>query len=145
MTREISHQQSFEKALYSIQPNFPPGKLPGMPEFTNVYFNISVGDDETRGPWNNHGTFDYRAAEPAVDGGSGLPEVNLSPDDAKLAKQAALRLHSDPDSDPMTGAMLGMDAAGGGGTPAALNTDPKTAKTRAQKAGGSKDAPRSRA
>jgi Mn-containing catalase len=29
MTREIAHQKSFEKALYSISPNFPPGKLPG--------------------------------------------------------------------------------------------------------------------
>jgi len=25
MTREIAHQKSFEKALYSIKPNFPPG------------------------------------------------------------------------------------------------------------------------
>ena len=29
MTREIAHQKSFEKALYAIEPNFPPGKLPG--------------------------------------------------------------------------------------------------------------------
>src|ERR1041384_5250844 len=41
MTREIAHQKSFEKALYSIQPNFPTGKLPGMPQFANVYFNMS--------------------------------------------------------------------------------------------------------
>ena len=41
MTREIAHQKSFEKALYSITPNFPPGKLPGKPEFTGVYFNMS--------------------------------------------------------------------------------------------------------
>ncbi len=26
MTREVAHQKSFEKALYSIEPNFPPGK-----------------------------------------------------------------------------------------------------------------------
>ena len=77
MTREIAHQQSFEKALYSMQPNFPPGKLPGMPEFTNVYFNMSVGDGDTRGPWNNEPTFEFRDAEVAVDGGSGLPEVVL--------------------------------------------------------------------
>lgn len=31
MTREIAHMKSFEKALHSIQPNFPPGKLPGIP------------------------------------------------------------------------------------------------------------------
>ncbi len=53
MTREIAHQQSFEKALDSIQPNFPPGKLPGKPEFANVYFNMSSGDGDARGPWNN--------------------------------------------------------------------------------------------
>ncbi|EAX3798614.1 putative catalase, partial [Salmonella enterica subsp. enterica serovar Enteritidis str. 22704] len=28
MTREVAHQLSFEKALYSIRNNFPPGKLP---------------------------------------------------------------------------------------------------------------------
>ncbi|MFP3533930.1 manganese catalase family protein, partial [Burkholderia sp. SIMBA_043] len=28
MTREVSHQKSFEKALYAITANFPPGKLP---------------------------------------------------------------------------------------------------------------------
>jgi Mn-containing catalase len=48
MTREISHQQSFEKALYSMQKNFPPGKLPGMTEFENVYFNMSTGDGDAR-------------------------------------------------------------------------------------------------
>ncbi|MET1025059.1 MAG: manganese catalase family protein, partial [Pseudoxanthomonas sp.] len=70
MTREIAHQQSFEKALYSIQPNFPPGKLPGMPEFTQVYFNMSTGDQPTEaGPWNADPTFEVRDAEPAVDGG----------------------------------------------------------------------------
>jgi len=43
MTREIAHQKSFEKALYSIQPNFPPGKLPGKTEYTNRYFDMSQG------------------------------------------------------------------------------------------------------
>jgi Mn-containing catalase len=52
MTREIAHQKSFEKALHSIQLNFPQGKLPGVPEFTNVYYNMSTGDDSPRGPWN---------------------------------------------------------------------------------------------
>ena len=50
MTREIAHQKSFEKALYAIQPNFPPGKLPGVPEFTNKYYNLSQGDGEVQGP-----------------------------------------------------------------------------------------------
>jgi len=30
MTREVAHQKSFEKALYSIEDNFPAGKLPGI-------------------------------------------------------------------------------------------------------------------
>jgi Mn-containing catalase len=33
MTREVAHQKAFEKALYSIEPNFPPGKLPGVITF----------------------------------------------------------------------------------------------------------------
>src|SRR5919206_1089517 len=37
MTREVSHQKSFEKALYAIAPNFPPGKLPGIEQYANVY------------------------------------------------------------------------------------------------------------
>ena len=109
MTREIAHQQSFEKALYSIQNNFPPGKLAGIKPFDNVYFNMSVGDGDMRGPWNNHGTFDYREAQPAVDGGDGQPMVRMDADSAKVVQQSATRLMSDPQSDPTTGAMLGAD------------------------------------
>jgi len=110
MTREISHQQSFEKALYSIQPNFPPGKLPGMPEFTNVYFNMSNGDAsaDKRGPWNNEPTFDFRKPQPAVDGGTGMPEVRLDAEDEATLQQLAERTRSDTTNDPMTGAELGM-------------------------------------
>src|SRR5579884_956712 len=39
MTREVAHQKSFEKALYAIEPNFPPGKMPPKPEFASVYYN----------------------------------------------------------------------------------------------------------
>jgi len=113
MTREISHQQSFEKALYSMQPSFPPGKLPGMPQFTNVYFSMSTGEGDSRGPWNNAPTFDYREAEPAVDGGSGKPEVHVSSKEAAVVEQLALRTRSDPMSNPTTGAELGMGAADG--------------------------------
>lgn len=58
--------QSFEKALYSTHPNFPPGKLAGMPEFTNMYFNRPVGEGDTRGPWNNEPTFEFRGAKAAA-------------------------------------------------------------------------------
>jgi Mn-containing catalase len=111
MTREISHQQSFEKALYSLQPNFPPGKLPGQPQFSNVYFNMSnggVGEGDMRGPWNMEPTFEYRQAQPGVDGGSGMAEVKMNKTDADVLKQSATRLASDVSSDPVTGAMLGM-------------------------------------
>jgi Mn-containing catalase len=111
MTREVAHQQSFEKALYSIQPNFPPGKLPGMPEFSNVYFNMSTGEGDQRGPWNKQPTFEVRDAEPAVDGGDGLGVVKLDKADAQSVKAAAERLASDTNSDPTTGAMLGMEGA----------------------------------
>jgi Mn-containing catalase len=57
MTREIAHQKSFEKALYAIEPNFPPGKLPGMPEFADTYFDMSQADGglepDGEGPWNS--------------------------------------------------------------------------------------------
>jgi Mn-containing catalase len=109
MTREIAHQQSFEKALYSIQPNFPPGKLPGMPEFTNVYFKMSTGNGDLRGPWSSEPTFEVREAQVAVDGGDGRATVKIDARDMELLESAAIRLKSDPASDPVTGAMLGMD------------------------------------
>jgi Mn-containing catalase len=52
MTREVAHFQMFEAALYSIQPNFPPGILQSDPKFSNVYFNMSDGE-EYSGPWNS--------------------------------------------------------------------------------------------
>jgi hypothetical protein len=52
MTREVAHQKAFEKALYSIQPNFPPGKLPAEEKFASVYYNMSQGPGDERGPWN---------------------------------------------------------------------------------------------
>lgn len=51
MTREVTHYQQFEAALDSIQPNFPPGSLQTSPKYSNVYFNLSKGN-EAKGPWN---------------------------------------------------------------------------------------------
>jgi len=132
MTREIAHQKSFEKALYSIEPNFPPGKLAGMPQFTNVYFNMSVGDGDMRGPWNNEPTFEYRDAEVAVDGGSGMPEVSLGSEELQVVEKAAMRLQSKAGSDPLTGAMLGMGGTNGSSSALASQMDPKAAKANAQ-------------
>jgi len=111
MTREIAHQKSFEKALHSIQPNFPQGKLPGNPEFTNVYFNMSKGDD-ARGPWNEGGDWEFVAdPQPAVDGGEGTATVTVSEEDVQTLQSMASRTASDPTADPTTGADLGSGKA----------------------------------
>jgi Mn-containing catalase len=113
MTREIAHQKSFEKALYAIEANFPPGKLPGQPEFTNTYFNMSQGEGDMRGPWNQGEQWDFvddRAKQAAVDGGDGSASVKLSRADMAISKKVAARTMSDPTSDPTTGAELGQGA-----------------------------------
>jgi Mn-containing catalase len=113
MTREVSHQKSFEKALYSIQPNFPPGKMPPREEFASVYYNMSTGDQERRGPWNASPEFDFREGQPAVDGGDGKCQVALQADEAAAVSAMAQRLKSDPASDPVTGADLGVGTLAG--------------------------------
>ncbi|MFM0054821.1 manganese catalase family protein [Paraburkholderia phytofirmans] len=108
MTREIAHQKSFEKALHSIQPNFPQGKLLGVPEYTSVYYNMSQDDDAPRGPWNEGPDWEFvESPEPAVDGGDGLATVNVSQRDVKVLQAMAARTASDAESDPTTGADLG--------------------------------------
>jgi len=52
MTREIAHQKMFEAALAAIEPNFPPGKLPGKEDVAHVYFKDSrngVSPEESEG------------------------------------------------------------------------------------------------
>ena len=118
MTREIAHQKSFEKALYAIEPNFPPGKLPGMPEFTNKYYNMSQGEGDAEGPWNTGPRWENvseREEQSAVDGGSGVAVVKLGRKDEQAVAAAASRTASDPTSDPTTGAELG--AGPGSGLP----------------------------
>ena len=112
MTREVSHQKSFEKALYSIQPNFPPGKKPPREEFANVYYNMSSGEGDQRGPWNASPAFDFREAETAVDGGDGNFMVSLQGDEVSVVTAMAQRLKSDLTADPVTGAELGMGKLG---------------------------------
>lgn len=51
MTREVAHQQMFEAALSTLEPNFPPGVMQGDPRYSNLYFNMSKGED-AKGPWN---------------------------------------------------------------------------------------------
>jgi Mn-containing catalase len=119
MTREIAHQKSFEKALYAIEPNFPPGKLPGMPAFTDKYFDMSQGEPEERGPWNQGEQWEYvnrREDQWAVDGGPGTASVDLSSQEASDLANYAARTQSDPAANPMTGADLGAGAGAGSTT-----------------------------
>ncbi|WP_194205347.1 manganese catalase family protein [Superficieibacter sp. 1612_C1] len=107
MTREAAHMLSFEKALYSIRNNFPPGKLPPIEQYSNVYYNMSEGDDP-RGSWNSDENFEYVAdPQPAVDGGDGTATVTLSVEQLALVKAMTQRTQSAPDVEPITGVELG--------------------------------------
>ncbi|UXY14343.1 manganese catalase family protein [Chitiniphilus purpureus] len=118
MTREIAHQKSFEKALYAIEPNFPPGKLAGDPRFANVYFDMSQGEGDVHGPWNDQSEFQVisdRAQQGAVDGGDGSASVGLTDHEAETLEAAAARTQSNPTAKPITGADLGSTLSGGPG------------------------------
>lgn len=111
MTREVAHQKSFEKALYAIEPNFPSGKLPGDPRFSDLYINASQGEGDARGPWNRGGNWTYLSSRDAktADGSDGSASVSMPDNELAVVAQLAARTKSDPDSDPLTGAELGMD------------------------------------
>lgn len=117
MTREVAHQKSFEKALYSMEPNFPPGKLPGMAKFADLYVNTSQGPGDAEGPWNTGEQWEKQddvAGSIPLDGGDGLASVKLKAAEKKAVDALAKRTMSDPESDPLTGADLG--AGPGAGT-----------------------------
>jgi Mn-containing catalase len=115
MTREIAHQKSFEKALYAIQPNFPPGKLPGIPKYSDQYYNMSQGEGDARGPWNNEQfeVISDREKQSAVDGGDGMPMTKLNTEEKRAVTQLAARTKSDPSSNPLTGVDLGYGPGAG--------------------------------
>lgn len=110
MTREIAHQKSFEKALYAIESNFPPGKLQGIPEYANLYVNTSQGEGDTEGPWNSGDQWrrmdDVLGGIP-VDGGNGDASVGLTSSEQSDLSSFAARTMSNPLCDPRTGAELG--------------------------------------
>lgn len=116
MTREISHQKSFEKALYSIQDNFPPGKLPGLAPYANLYVNASQGDGDTLGPWNQGEQWerleDINGNLP-LDGGDGFATPAMTEDQQDAAAAMTARLRSDPNADPATGTELGAGPGAG--------------------------------
>jgi len=120
MTREIAHQKSFEKALYAIQDNFPAGKLPGDPRFTDTYFDMSQGPGDAQGPWNSGPQWEVvsgRGQQAAVDGGDGEATVKLSASQKAAMKALVERTASRPDVDPVTGADLGAGPGAGTTTP----------------------------
>lgn len=124
MTREVAHQKSFEKALYAMEPNFPAGKLVGLPAFADKYYDMSQGEGDARGPWNEGEQWEFiddREQQGAVDGGDGSASVSLGELDAAAVQAFAARTASDPDSNPVTGADLG--AGPGAGTTTALIED----------------------
>jgi len=116
MTREVAHQKSFEAALYSIENNFPPGKLPGIEEYANVYVNTSQGEGDMTGPWNSGALWDriddLEQTMP-IDGGDGLATVKLQSDQRAALDQMMARNQSDPSADPITGADLGAGPGAG--------------------------------
>ena len=124
MTREVAHQKSFEKALYAMEPNFSAGKLVGLPAFADKYYDMSQGEGDARGPWNEGEQWEFiddREQQGAVDGGDGSASVSLGELDAAAVQAFATRTVSDPDSNPVTGADLG--AGPGAGTTTELIED----------------------
>src|SRR5690606_3140229 len=105
---------------YAIAPNFPPGKLPGKPDYTDVYYNMSQGEGDMDGPWNSGANWkrvDDREEQQAVDGGDGLATLRLNEDAAGVLEQPAARTRSDPSADPTTGAELGAGPGAGAVSP----------------------------
>ena len=122
MTREVAHQKSFEKALYAIEPNFPAGKLGGLPEFSDKYYDLSrvlrplAREGDARGPWNEGEQWEFvddPDLQSAVDGGDGTASVDLDKADRAAVAAFAERTASNPASNPMTGADLGAGPGAG--------------------------------
>lgn len=116
MTREVTHFQQFEAALATIKPNFPPGVLQASPKYSNLYFNMSKGED-ARGPWNEGESTrlkeewqfideplqEVRSTNGLVDRepeGTPRTEKQVREDDEKLAKERSNQvLSATPDKD----------------------------------------------
>lgn len=117
MTREVAHQKSFEKALYSIADNFPPGKLPGIAPYADMYVNTSQGEGDATGPWNTGEQWqkvDDVAGTIPMDGGSdGQPTVELKGDQGDASAAMQSRLASAANGNPVTGADLGAGPGAG--------------------------------
>jgi Mn-containing catalase len=116
MTREIAHQKSFEKALYAIENNFPPGKLPGDEKYASTYVNASQGEGDLTGPWNSGDEWeriDDLSTTMPIDGGEGTATVKLGGREARDVEAAAKRTESDRSINPTTGTDLGAGPGAG--------------------------------
>ncbi|HEY8261041.1 MAG TPA: manganese catalase family protein [Methylosinus sp.] len=105
MTREIAHQKSFEKALASIEDNFPPGKLAGQRQFADLYVNASQGNGDSRGPWNSGQEWkrmDDVVAKIPLDGGAGSASVQLTEEEEKDVGAFRRRMESRPNGEGAT-------------------------------------------
>lgn len=99
MTREISHQKSFERALASIEENFPPGKLAGQRQFADLYVNTSQGNGDSQGPWNSGQDWkrmDDVVAQIPLDGGAGSASVQLTEEEERDLVAFRRRMESQP-------------------------------------------------
>ena len=78
-----------------------------MPEFTNKYFNLSVGPGDMRGPWNQGPQWEFVDGEQAMQNadkdGDGSFAVELDGDEQALGEEAKERLMSDPGCRPDDG------------------------------------------
>lgn len=116
MTREIAHQKSFEKALYSIADNFPSGKLPGLAPYADMYVNTSQGEGDATGPWNEGEQWDRLddvEGNLPLDGGDGEPTVEITETQMQAYDAMTARLQSRLDANPTTGADLGAGPGAG--------------------------------
>ncbi|WP_106639520.1 manganese catalase family protein [Allosphingosinicella vermicomposti] len=117
MTREVAHQKSFEKALYSIEDNFPPGKLPPVERFASTYVNTSQGEGDMTGPWNEGEQWDrvddVLGHLPFDGQGDGMATVDLRGGERDAVSQLMFRTKSDPVANPLTGADLGAGPGAG--------------------------------
>lgn len=110
MTREVAHFEQFQAALETIQPNFPPGIFQTNPKYSNLYYNMSKGED-ARGPWNEGESIELKEEWQYIDNpqqqvretdglldlepkGTTRTEESVCEMDEKLAKERSLEILS---------------------------------------------------
>ena len=89
-----------------------------MPQYTDKYYNLSQGEGDMRGSWNQGDQWEFvgdTSKMQAVDGGAGDAVVTLSTDEKSMLDLAAQRTASSRTTNPTTGADLGAKKDGSGG------------------------------